>query len=99
MRIAAIATLPSFVATGSAATPDRITLSDDVREKCLSVLREGLKSDEFWPSIHAAEGLTLAGRGEEVIDWPKPNPQCPIQGHPVPATPFGGRFRIELGIM
>src|SRR5438128_383251 len=41
-------------------------LSDDVRQKCLQVLREGLKSDEFWPSIHAAEALTLAGHGDDV---------------------------------
>jgi len=36
------------------------------RERCLGVLRAGLGSEEFWPSIHAAEGLTLAGHGDEV---------------------------------
>lgn len=37
-----------------------------VQEKCLAVLRTGLASDEFWPAMHAAEALTLAGKGEEV---------------------------------
>jgi len=36
------------------------------RERCLAALREGVRSDDFWPSIHAAEGLTLAGHGDEV---------------------------------
>lgn len=49
------------------AAADRIELTDKVRENCLTVLRDGLKSDEFWPSIHAAEGLTLGGHGAEVI--------------------------------
>lgn len=41
-------------------------LDGQVRAKCLSVLRSGLNSKNFWPSIHAAEGLTLAGHGDEV---------------------------------
>jgi sialidase-1 len=40
--------------------------SDEVRRVCLEVLREGVRSDEFWPSIHAAEALTLAGHAGEV---------------------------------
>ncbi|HTN02138.1 MAG TPA: hypothetical protein VL132_09685, partial [Planctomycetaceae bacterium] len=32
----------------------------------MQVLRDGFKSDEFWPSMHAAEGLTVAGYGAEV---------------------------------
>jgi sialidase-1 len=67
MRLGALAALLCFGATCFAAAPDRIKLTDEVREKCLTVLRDGLKSDEFWPSIHAAEGLTLGGRGAEVI--------------------------------
>lgn len=54
------------------AAPDQIELSDKIREKCVTVLREGLNGDEFWPSIHAAEGLTLGGRGEEVIAFLTP---------------------------
>ena len=36
-----------------------IQLSDDVKARCVEVLTGGLHSDEFWPSIHAAEGLTM----------------------------------------
>ncbi|MDP6717928.1 MAG: HEAT repeat domain-containing protein, partial [Pirellulaceae bacterium] len=43
-----------------------LRLSKQVKAKCLEVLRAGMQSDEFWPSIHAAEGLTLAGQGDEV---------------------------------
>ncbi len=42
-------------------------LDENVRDKALFILREGLHDDEYAPSLHAAEGLTLAGYGEEVI--------------------------------
>jgi sialidase-1 len=42
------------------------TLSPALEERCLAVLWAGLISDEFWPAMHAAEALTLAGRGAEV---------------------------------
>ena len=45
---------------------DQIELPERVRKKCLSVLRDGMAADEFWPSMHAAEGLTLGGHGDEV---------------------------------
>jgi sialidase-1 len=32
-----------------------------------------MRSDDFWPSIHAAEGLTLAGYGGEVIEYLTPH--------------------------
>ena len=35
--------------------------------ECLSILRSGLASDEFWPAMHAAEALTYADAGPEVI--------------------------------
>jgi len=38
----------------------------------LKVLRDGLRSNEFWPSIHAAEALTLAGQGGEVRKYLEP---------------------------
>jgi sialidase-1 len=39
----------------------------ELKNRCLEVLRNGIKqTDDFWPSIHAAEGLTQAGHGEEV---------------------------------
>ena len=49
---------------------ESIQLDDNTRERCLQVLREGLKGvtgENFWPAIHAAEGLTLGGYGDEVI--------------------------------
>ena len=46
---------------------DTINLDDATREKCLTVLRNGLHGDDFWPSIHAAEGLTLGGYEQEVV--------------------------------
>ncbi len=51
---------------------DAITLEDSTRQKCLNVLRSGMRSAEFWPSIHAAEGLTSGGQGDEVIAFIKP---------------------------
>ena len=44
-----------------------VPLEPALRERCLTVLREGLESDEFWPAMHAAEALTLAGEGEAVL--------------------------------
>ena len=46
-----------------------ITVSAELRARCLKVLRAGMKSQEFWPSIHAAEGLALAGQGDEVREF------------------------------
>jgi sialidase-1 len=50
----------------------QIELPDAVRQKCLQVLRDGIRADEFWPAIHAAEGLTLGGYGDEVKEWLAP---------------------------
>jgi len=36
------------------------------REKALLVLHTGLHGDAFWPAMHAAEALTIAGQGREV---------------------------------
>ncbi|MDG1897632.1 MAG: exo-alpha-sialidase [Fuerstiella sp.] len=51
---------------------DSIILDDAVRQQCLKVLRSGLHGDDFWPSIHAAEGLTLSGYGKEVVAFLTP---------------------------
>ena len=51
---------------------DLIQLSDNHRAKSLKVLRAGLRSVEFWPSMHAAEGLTLGGYGNEVVTYLEP---------------------------
>lgn len=45
----------------------QITLPTAVRERCLEVLNEGVRSDEFWPAMHAAEGLTVAGHGAQLV--------------------------------
>ena len=43
-----------------------LKLSKKLRQRCLLELLKGLNSEEFWPSIHAAEALTLAGQGAQV---------------------------------
>lgn len=43
-----------------------IELTPENEARCLEVLRAGLASAEFWPSMHAAEGLSLGGHGAEV---------------------------------
>ena len=71
-RIFCVLTLISL--SPSMAEEGRISLSldDATREECLKVLRAGLRGDDFWPSIHAAEGLTVGGRGKEVIEYLTP---------------------------
>jgi sialidase-1 len=44
-----------------------LPVSRELGERCVSILKQGLRSDEFWPAMHAAEGLTMAGGGAEVI--------------------------------
>ena len=53
-------------ATLSAEGKALIELDSNQEAQCLSIVRHALASDEFWPSMHAAEALTLAGYGEEV---------------------------------
>ncbi len=55
-----------------AAAEEALPLRAADRERFLTILRDGLASDEFWPSMHAAEALTLAGQGAEVITALKP---------------------------
>ncbi|MDF1740571.1 MAG: hypothetical protein P1U86_15525 [Verrucomicrobiales bacterium] len=66
-RIVLLAVLVAFFSMGQG--KDDWQLDPEVRAKCLSVLREGLASGEFWPSMHAAEALTVAGFGKEVQDF------------------------------
>ena len=49
-----------------------IRLDDPTRARCVEVLRDGLRSDEFWPAMHAAEGLTISGHGAEVRKYLEP---------------------------
>jgi sialidase-1 len=53
-------------ATHSAQGKALIELDSNQEAECLSIVRHALASDAFWPSMHAAEALTLAGYGEEV---------------------------------
>lgn len=43
-------------------------LSEEEKQRSVEVLREGVNAhaEAFWPAMHAAEALTLAGRGQEV---------------------------------
>ena len=41
-------------------------LPNETRDECVKVLRAALSGDDFWPAMHAAEALTLAGQGTEV---------------------------------
>ncbi len=65
-----------IVTTGGANTADGADesarekpqpLAPELRDSCLIILRTGLASEEFWPSMHAAEAMTLAGAGDEVV--------------------------------
>lgn len=44
----------------------------EVQEKCFEILRDGMKSEDFWPSMHAAEGLTIEGFAPEVLVFLRP---------------------------
>lgn len=59
-----IVVLLVLLKTGQA--EEKWKLDPETRAACLSVLREGFKGDEFWPSMHAAEALTLGGKAPEV---------------------------------
>ena len=61
-----------FSQTNEVASERTIALTDGVKARCVEVLTEGLHSDEFWPSIHAAEGLTLGGYGNVVREHLEP---------------------------
>src|SRR5262245_52441963 len=67
LRRILICTVPLLPLTALADEAATINLDPALRDRCLSVLRVGLKSDEFWPAMHAAEALTLAGQQAEVI--------------------------------
>ena len=63
--ICALALLNTLQAAPAAPKPP-LALEPDVEARCLEVLRAGLASAEFWPAMHAAEGLSLGGYGAEV---------------------------------
>jgi sialidase-1 len=55
--------------TGTDSSRGSVQLEPQLHNRCLAILREGLRSNEFWPAMHAAEALTLAGDGSEVRDF------------------------------
>jgi len=61
-----LSTLFMVAFSGLHVSAESIQLTDDVEARSLKILREGLVSEEFWPAMHAAEALTLAGYGDEV---------------------------------
>ena len=57
-----------FVGSTKIGQTAEVAKLDTVTEaRCIKILRGAVRSDEFWPSMHAAEALTLAGRGGEVV--------------------------------
>ncbi len=59
---------PLNVANCQSQDRELLQLDLSTRQRCVEVLTAGLASDDFWPSIHAAEGLTGGGYGDRVID-------------------------------
>jgi len=45
-----------------------LAAGDDVRDRALATLRAGFASEEFWPSMHAAEGLSAARHQHDVSE-------------------------------
>jgi len=73
MRIPVALPITAFLLTAficlSAKEP-AMTLTSETRTKALTILREALvleDPEKFWVSMHAAEGLTLGGHGDEII--------------------------------
>ncbi len=61
MRLIVLAVCFAGALVSSCASPQ-----SDAGERAVQVLREGLDDPDFWPSMHAAEGLSVAGFGREV---------------------------------
>jgi sialidase-1 len=63
--LAELLEMTAEIKSGSASAA---ALDETTKERCLAVLRAGLAGDEFWPAMHAAEALTIAGHQDEVLD-------------------------------
>ena len=70
--VACLATVVGAVGLSGCGPRKMRTADENVDAKALAVLRDGLWTGAFWPSMHAAEGLTLAGHGDEVVAGIKP---------------------------
>lgn len=55
-----------LLGTSTTTVADDSFLDKDLSNRCLRVLRSALVGDEFWPAMHAAEALTVAGHTAEV---------------------------------
>jgi sialidase-1 len=64
LMLAAVSPFPARAADTPAPSP----LDPKLLARCERVLRAGVASDEFWPAMHAAEALTLTGRGRDVLE-------------------------------
>ena len=68
-RLARCAVVMLMLNSAGAGEPaETISLTPEEQARCLEVLRNGLRSSEFWPSMHAAEALTQSGHGKEVTE-------------------------------
>lgn len=47
----------------------KLSLDAATHDRCVQILREGIRDPEHWPAIHAAEGLTLGGYGDETLAY------------------------------
>lgn len=68
LRLAVVSCLVAAYAvmSNSADPATPLPIDEATRMRCLTVLREGIAGPDFWPAMHAAEGLTLAGHAAEV---------------------------------
>lgn len=65
--LAELVAMANEIKTARAVATKTMPLDPALRERCLAVLRTGLASEEFWPAMHAAEALSLAGEGKAVL--------------------------------
>ena len=62
-----------LIVVTSGCTDHTFDLEATTKAQAVEILRQGLEDDEFWPSIHAAEGLILSGlfrRRYDLCFWP-----------------------------
>ena len=68
MTLLLIVPMPvSLMSADDSARSQPQSIDPQLISECTSILRNGLASDEFWPAMHAAEALTYADSGSEVI--------------------------------
>jgi sialidase-1 len=73
MILKSLAVALVVIATAQLArSDDAWQMTPALRQQCLAVLRQGMRSGDFWPAIHAAEAMTLAGHPREVRQYLEP---------------------------